>query len=174
MAARLALSSPNGKRTELKNPGLGTCPKTEFKCGRLSFVVSHPFGRRGDRMDGARCFCAGLEVGKSEFLDGFLELCGWTRNAGGGRQRQRNLWTNRADQGTSVPVLRFQCFGSSASVPAAASCQLRRAPRRFRKRLSCSPSMGSRADSWPRFPLEGGLTTNSRPTPSLPQRTERA
>jgi hypothetical protein len=110
MAARLALSSPNGKRTELKNPGLGTCPKTEFKCGRLSFVVSHPFGRRGDRMDGARCFCAGLEVGKSEFLDGFLELCGWTRNAGGGRQRQRNLWTNRADQC-------FGCFGSSASVP---------------------------------------------------------
>jgi hypothetical protein len=50
-------------------PSLRTCLKTEFKGGRLRFVASTHSQKT--RMDGARCVCAGFEVGKSEFLDRF-------------------------------------------------------------------------------------------------------
>ena len=36
----------------------------------MRFVASHPFAKNAN---GARCVCAGFEVGKAEFLDGFLE-----------------------------------------------------------------------------------------------------
>ena len=63
-------ASENNRRTRFYR--LRTCLKTEFKGGRLRFVASHPFAKK-TRMDGARCDCAGFEVGKSEFLGRLLE-----------------------------------------------------------------------------------------------------
>ena len=39
----------------------------------MRFLVSHPFGRRGDRTDGARTVRDGSKMGESEFLDRFSQ-----------------------------------------------------------------------------------------------------